>query len=332
MAATVRQLASHLLFHPPDRVELRDLLGLGQEESASVRVRSAPFSLMTQNMALVVFPADYLGTDRNGAIAEIVAQIRASAPDLVGLCEVFADGEREGMQLRLRDLFPHFVDATDEDDLDSDGGQLVLSRHPLLTVPHSHVFEAGVGDDAWANKGVIHVRVQPNGSPTAFDVFYTHLQSIYASSFAEADADYRGALLAQLDEMRAFMQIHADPAIPAFVLGDLNVPGTVREDLEVLVDRLGDPVDLWLAAGHGIDSGLTIDQPRANSAHNFYADDDVNEHERQRLDFVLMRPSPRFVPIVRQIEVRKFSHNGRFISDHFGLHARIEEVIEIVRR
>ena len=342
MAATVRQLASHLRFQPPDRIELRDLLGLGKTESASVRVRSAPFSLMTQNMALMVSPASYLGTDRSGAMAEIVAQIRAGAHDFVGLCEVFDDDERAGIRLLVKDLFPHFVDATDEDDLESDGGQLVLSRHPLLAV-HKHVFGTDAGDDGWANKGVIHVRVHPAGSPTAFDVFYTHLQALYASSFAEADrifqesggppfgADYKGALLGQLVEMRTFIQVHSDPDIPAFILGDLNVPGTVREDLEVLVDRLGDPVDLWLAAGHDSDDGLTIDQPHANSAHNFYADDADNEHDRQRLDYILMRSSPRFVPIVRQIEVTKFSRNGRFISDHFGLHARIEELIEIVR-
>jgi endonuclease/exonuclease/phosphatase family metal-dependent hydrolase len=330
VAATLRQLAGHVRFRPPDRIHLRELLGLGQKESAVVRVRSAPFSLMTQNMALVVFPADYLGTDRDGAIGEIVAQIRGGAHDFVGLCEVFADGEREGIRLAVQDLFPHFVDATDSEDLDSDGGQLILSRHPLLAV-HKHVFETGAGDDDWANKGVIHVRVHPAGSPTAFDVFYTHMQAIYASSFAEADEDFREVLLAQLDEMRAFIRKHSDPGIPAFILGDLNVPGTVREDLEVLAERLGDPVDLWLAAGHDINDGMTIDQPQANKAHNFYADDDDNEHDRQRLDYILMRPSPRFVPIVRQIEVRKFSRNGRFISDHFGLHARIEELIEIVR-
>jgi endonuclease/exonuclease/phosphatase family metal-dependent hydrolase len=313
-------------FDPPDDIVLSDLLGL--HGNATISVRAAPFSLMTQNMALVVFPAGYVGTNRDGALAEIISQIRSLVPDVVGLCEVFSDGERDHLVAKLKDIYPHFADATDSEDMDSDGGQLVLSKAPISQVHHL-VFEAGVGDDAWANKGVIHIRVHPPDSPSAFDVFYSHTQSTYSRDLRTADEDHREALLTQLLEMRAFIQIHSDRAIPAFIMGDLNIAGNVPEDLDQLITRLGDPVDLWLSAGNTPASGFTIDQPQADKATNFYEDDDDNDHEKQRLDYILMKAGSKFIPIVRSIEVKKFRHSGRFISDHFGLHARFEELVEV---
>ena len=328
MSVTIRQLAKHVKFRPPERVALSELLML--DGGATVSVRAAPFSLMTQNMALVVAPAGYVGTNRDGVVAEIISQIRSFAPDVVGLCEVFKDSEREHIAGSLSDIYPHFADATDSEDLDSDGGQLVLSKAPMSQVHHL-VFDAGVGGDAWANKGVIHVRVHPASSPSACDVFYSHTQSTYSTDLRTADEDHREALLSQLLEMRAFIEILSDPAIPAFIMGDLNIAGNVPEDLDELITRLGDPVDLWLSAGNTPASGFTIDQPQADKATNFYEDDEDNDHEKQRLDYILMKAGSKFIPIVRSIEVKKFRHAGRFISDHFGLHARFEELVEVRR-
>ena len=54
---------------------------------------------MTYNMALLIFLGNYLGTGREGAIEQIIAGIKSRKPDVVGLCEVFADGEREYIRL-----------------------------------------------------------------------------------------------------------------------------------------------------------------------------------------------------------------------------------------
>lgn len=88
-------------------------------------------------MALLVAPGDYLGTDRDGAVAEISARIRALSPDVAGLCEVFSDGERENIRTALSDLYPYFQEGPDEDDFESDGGLLLLSKHPYLRLERS---------------------------------------------------------------------------------------------------------------------------------------------------------------------------------------------------
>ena len=77
---------------------------------------------MTQNMGLLVFPGEYLGTNREGAVAEIISRITAISPDIVGLCEVFADGERETIRTLVQQFYPYFQEGPDEDDLESDGG------------------------------------------------------------------------------------------------------------------------------------------------------------------------------------------------------------------
>ena len=113
---------------------------------------------MTQNMALLVTPAPYLGTDREGAIAEIVAQIRVLSPDVVGLCEVFSDSERTRIRNALRDLYPHYPEGPDETDLESDGGLLLRVRHSIL-IGDAMIFRDCDGFDCLANKGVIHIRI-----------------------------------------------------------------------------------------------------------------------------------------------------------------------------
>src|SRR5262245_30271450 len=131
MTVTIRQLARHISKQPSEAPTLRQLLKR-ENSDARIRVVTAPLSVMTYNMALLVFPASYLGTDRDGAVAEIVSRVTAFSPDVVGLCEVFSDGEREIIQTELASLYPHFREGPDEADLDSDGGLLLLSKHPVL--------------------------------------------------------------------------------------------------------------------------------------------------------------------------------------------------------
>jgi endonuclease/exonuclease/phosphatase family metal-dependent hydrolase len=264
-------------------------------------------------MGLLVSPAPYLGTDRDGAIDEIVRQIRGFAPDIVGLCEVFANGERELIRRRLKDIYPHWLDGPDEDDLESDGGLLLLSRHPILEST-TRIYRDCAGADCLANKGVIHVRVHPPTSATPFDVFLSHTQNI------DEDGG-REVLYKQISRINDLMASSADPNIPAFVLGDLNIPGETH-DYDELIARLQQPVDLWIAQRPSV-KGLTF-----TADNNFYEDDDDNPHENLRLDYVLLRAGHRFIPILGEMKVLRFRNNGRFISDHFGLRATFRAIVE----
>ncbi|HZI44800.1 MAG TPA: endonuclease/exonuclease/phosphatase family protein, partial [Ilumatobacter sp.] len=227
-------------------------------------------------MALLVFPGDYLGTDREGAIAGVVGEIRQQRPDVVGLCEVFADDEREQIRGDLAADYPFFVEGPDEDDLESDGGLLLLSRHPFL-VTSDLIYRDCAGDDCFANKGVLHVRVQPPG-PAAYDLFYTHMQNI-----DEDEGD--DTLYSQLSVLHGMMQRDADPGVPALVFGDLNIPATAANHYQQLIDRLGGPVDSWITAGNAVASGFTVVRDS-----NFFDDSDDRPPRDERLDYVLVRP------------------------------------------
>jgi endonuclease/exonuclease/phosphatase family metal-dependent hydrolase len=267
-------------------------------------------------MGLMVLPAPYLGTDRAGAISEIVGQIQNLSPDVVGLCEVFANGERKDIFNRLKHIYPYFQEGPDEDDLDSDGGLLLLSKHPLLQ-SYAIVYEGAVSYDWWANKGVIHIRVQPPNAPMAYDIFFTHAQDILVDGGREA-------LYGELSQMDYMIQKCADPNTPTLVMGDINIPAENPGDYHELLNRLRDPVDFWLISGNGENNGCTF-----VADNNFYADKERKPHTNSRVDYVLMRSGRRFIPISKNIEVLKLTHQGRFISDHFGLFAQIEDLVQV---
>lgn len=315
-SVTLRQLSRHVHNQPTLPLELRQMLRLGNV-ALRLQVKRAPFSLMAQNMALIVTPGNYLGTDREGAINEIISQITALSPDVVGLCEVYADGERERIRHSVQHIYPHFQEGPDEADLESDGGLLLLSKHPILE-HHQIIYRDCAGSDCFANKGIIYTRVHPLNSPMPYDIFFSHMQNI-------KEDDGQEALYAQLTRMSEMIRQHSNPNIPTIIMGDLNIPGEVPEHYNQLIGRLGQPVDLWTVAGNTPGSGFT-----ATSDNNFYEDSDDIPAQNQRLDYILMRAGLRFIPILTNIEILKFTRGGRFISDHFGLHAQFEQLVEVV--
>ncbi len=316
MASTtlsLRQMARHVPAASAPPFGLRKLL---RRPSGPFRldVQTAPISMMTHNMALLVAPGDYLGTDREGVVAEISARIRALSPDVVGLCEVFSDGEREDIRGALHDIYPHFQEGPDEADLESDGGLLVLSKHPLLAAG-SFIYRDCDGFDCFANKGMIHVRMQGGSWPRPLDVFYTHAQDISTD-------DGVSTLYAQLSRMQEFIQERADPALPAIVMGDLNIPAENPQHYAELLGRLAGVRDCWTIAGNPAASGATSVRDS-----NFYDDADDRPTHDQRLDYVLLRAGTRAIPILSGVEILRFTRNGRFISDHFGVRAVFQTTV-----
>ena len=211
---SVRQLGRHIAGNATNASSLRWLLNRHGGRAAVGAVRTVLRHDAQHGAARR--PGDYLGTDRDGAIEEIVAQIAARQPDVVGLCEMFSDGEREFVRNKLRLIYPHFREGPDEADLESDGGLLLLSRHPIL-FSRDTIYRDCDGSDCFANKGILHMRLQPPSWPTPLDVFYTHMQNI-------ATSDGVSALYAQLDHANQFMGLHGAPNVPKIMMGDLNIP------------------------------------------------------------------------------------------------------------
>jgi endonuclease/exonuclease/phosphatase family metal-dependent hydrolase len=315
MSTSLREIARHIEPYPPAPNTLRTIL---RQPTANLRLhlQTAPFSVMTQNMGLLVAPASYKGTDREGAIDEIVSQIQHLSADVVGLCEVFDDDEREGIFNRLKHIYPHFQEGPDEADLDSDGGLLLLSKYPLLQ-SHAIVYKGAVGGDWWANKGAIHIRVKSPTCPMAHDIFFTHAQNIEEDGGQEA-------LYSELTQMDTMIQQYADPNIPTLIMGDLNIPAENAHHYSALLNRLRRPVDFWVVNGNVENSGFTFVVD-----NNFYEDEDNKPKSNSRLDYVLMKAGTKFIPILKNIEILKFMRQGRYISDHFGLYAQMETLVQL---
>lgn len=315
MASTtlsVRQLARHIAAGPTNPTSLRTLLKRPTGR-IQLSVQFVPFSVMTHNMALLVAPGNYLGTDRDGAIAEIIAQISARLPDVVGLCEVFADGEREFIRHNLRQIYPFSREGPDEADLESDGGLLLLSRHPI-TVAHDFIFRDCDGPDCFANKGMIHTRVQADFWPTPFDVFFTHAQDI-------ATSDGVNTLYRQIQKMNVFIGTHGLPTVPKIIMGDLNIPAENPQHYSRLLNGLGGVRDCWTVVGNSVSSGHTV-----VTDTSFHKDPDDRPSRNERLDYVLLKAEHRAIPIVSKVEVLRSQRNGRFISDHFGVLTTFDRV------
>ena len=321
MTPSIRELARHTTNESPvGTLGLRKALRL-KDGGIRLSCITASFSVMTQNMGLMVFPAPYLGTDRNGAIEEVIVRIQELSPNVVGLCEVWANGEREQICNALAATHPYFVEGPDtrklvSGGLLSDGGLLLLSKHPILD-RHQIIYEDRAGVDSLANKGVLHIRIQPLGTPQPYDIFYTHAQDIEPEG-GEA------ALYKQLSSMAAMIADRADPNHSVLIIGDLNIPGGDEHHYGELVRRLGNPVDFWTLAGNSPLSGFTF-----ASDNNFYEDEKRNPHVNLRLDYVLMKPGLKFIPLLEKIEVMKFKRAGRYISDHFGLRAAFQQGFQV---
>lgn len=320
MSVSFRDLARHIHAPPPAAFSLRQQFGL-KGARLRFRVRKVPFTILTYNMALLdgMF---YNGTNRGGAIQELIARIKANPPDVVGLCEVFVNSERQQIRTGLRHVYAHSHWGPDEGDLHEDGGLLLLSKHPFLS-KHASIYRQCAGDDCFANKGMLHIQVRPPDSPVPYDIYYTHAQDITVREVGNPDAG-KEALYSQLLHMAHMYQACSDPHHPKIIIGDLNIPGEIPQHYDQLIQRLAGPVDMWVVAGNAPSTGFT--NTRDN---NFYEDLEDAPSKDSRLDYVLMKAGQSFIPILKEIEILKWSRNGRQISDHFGLLARFDQLVEV---
>lgn len=302
-------------------------------EHGSIDARTIPASLtlFQQNMALLVAPAPYKGTERERAIDTLIQNLRREQPDVVGLSECFADGERAEIKRELASIYPHTVEGPDEDDLESDGGLLILSRHQI-TQRHQTVYRQCRGEDCLANKGALHIRIEPRGHPTGYDVFHSHLQSpdpTLATPERGPLTSSRDKIRLQLTHLSSFIQAFSSPERPAILMGDLNTNGINPTLYADFLERLRRPVDLWQTSGRG--PGITFDDANTFQGGPTYDVSSSVRHRRgSRLDYFLLWPGSRFVPTFTDSQVIVWqSSPGRDMSDHYGLRTRQRDLNEV---
>jgi endonuclease/exonuclease/phosphatase family metal-dependent hydrolase len=92
----------------------------------------------------------------------------------------------------------------------------IASRLPVVASAEM-AYSTARGTDAFAAKGVLYARLRQGGDAPGggLDLFVTHLQANHADIRAR-----------QIAELVAFIRARSDPALPALLLGDLNIDGS----------------------------------------------------------------------------------------------------------
>jgi endonuclease/exonuclease/phosphatase family metal-dependent hydrolase len=279
----------------------------------------ASYRIYAQNMAMLPFPAEYLGTNRGQALNKLIAVLRAEQPHMVGLSELFVDGERNTVKSQLRTIYPFSLEGPDEADVESDGGLLLLSRFPILE-SHSTIYRDSTGADSFSNKGALHARVQVPGLPTPMDLFLTHTQNPDEGGKEKA----RGIVSRQFEHLRSFILACRNPAYPAALFGDINTDLNVAHLNQDLMNRLQNPIDTWAWTGdkNRFPLGLTSDRKGSfkSGSPARSLNDPARHKEGERIDGILAWNGRNTWPGYGQSEVVVHqSSNGRDISDHYGL-------------
>lgn len=321
MSVKISKLLRHIKPGNGSSIPLRQALS-AFENSCTLSRHDGSFKIMHQNMGLLPEPFPYKGTDRTGVISELIAQIRLHAPDIMGICEIFDNDERKQVADDLSDLYPHRREGPDRNSIldgraaKDDGGLLLLSKHPVVDSA-SILFDDAVVPDWFSNKGILYMKVQPEGFPFPFTIFYTHMQDIEAPRGKEA-------LYKQLSQAYRFINSKQAGNSVSIFFGDINIPAERTAHYGEMMQRLDNPIDIWIADCNGAYPGETF----ARYNNSFYADPDDIPNESLRLDYFLMKHGPEYIPVVDNMEVLRIQHNGRYISDHFGIQATFQEFVQ----
>jgi endonuclease/exonuclease/phosphatase family metal-dependent hydrolase len=223
--------------------------------------------------------------------------------DIVCLQEVFL-GEAEDMFARLdhaykvRDhnramLRPFSVGGS---------GLAIASRHPIVRT-HSKMFTGShVGAERLGRKGMLHARIDIDGS--RIDVLVTHLQSGYKPAASRVRAR-------QLEQLRVWTE-ELGSHLPVIVCGDFNVDGraVVREkEYRTLREHFADFEDLDDA------SDRTTFHPHPD--HNPLAHRYDPGAPEQRIDYILLRGASASAP--ERVFDAALDGTDTHPSDHYGL-------------
>jgi endonuclease/exonuclease/phosphatase family metal-dependent hydrolase len=292
------------------------------------RTITARLSFVEQNMGLLptkalgIVPLSFIykGRERKKAIDSLVQNLLREPPDLVGLCEVFDDDEKNQIKSRLHDIYPHSLEGPASSSIYYNGGLLLLSKHQIVQTNQT-IYSKGSGFDNLTNKGVLHARIQVPGHPTEYDVFLTHTQD------AEAAAESPYHLKLQLTELANFIGAHRNQDAPTLLMGDLNVNGRDANFYNELLTRLNNPENLLPRRVVTYDNKGSFDGKNPSRPV-----DDPNRHiDGYSLDYFLVKRGKKFWSTYENTQVVVWqSSAGWDISDHYGIKTQQKEVNEIV--
>lgn len=283
------------------RLHVRVFLSLALLLSPLVAAAARPdFTVMTYNTMQL---PSYQDWDQANRRSRLPAAIRALAtrPDVIVFEEIFTD-EAYAQLVNLQDIYPYRTgtvgyrcsgdgwNSTSGDCSNSvsvvRGGVVVLSRWPIIEKHQLIYRNSRYGSwDYQSNKGVAYVRVRKEGYD--FHIAGTHLQASDTMVF-EPDSDDRpdhAVRMAQLDEMRQWLDAFHIPATdPIVIAGDLNVEYSKGNDVIAMLDASGTDLEYPATEGYRSFSAKTNWLTRANA---YYSEFDLDYDDT--LDYVVWR-------------------------------------------
>lgn len=349
--SSIRDLADLMKKYPGNLDPTVQLSQLLQAVSLEKRIVLTPLTFFWQNTAL--FPAIillvkplYKGAEREKALPSLIQHLRSEQPDIVGLCEVWVDSEKQKLRNELADIYPFSHQGPWEDaprPLEFeyfDGGLLLLSKYPIVD-RHQTIYRQCAGEDCLTNKGVLHARIAVPGHPVNYDIFITHMQSCppeVPQIPGVGPSNCEDVLeVSQADHLSSFVQACSSPEGVALLMGDLNIKGQDQLKYNALFQRLKNPVDLWRFGGFAGDStaGITNDSHGSFQADrsNSPPDDSQRNKEGSRLDYLWSgHLNRRFFPLYENTQVVNDwqTSPGRDLSDYYGLKTHLKCIREIL--
>jgi endonuclease/exonuclease/phosphatase family metal-dependent hydrolase len=177
------------------------------------------------------------------------------------------------------------------------GDEVALASRLPIVDSAAMAYSVARGSDALAAKGVLHARLWRDGNAPQgdlLDLFVTHLQ-----------ANYPDVRKVQIAELTAFIRERSDPAVPAILLGDLNIDGSAaarrdpRAEYHAMIREL--------AALGFRDPGQALKG--------------TDSWQRRRIDYLLLRSAHLSVAELRTEQFHDLQ--VRALSDHAALTAEL---------
>ncbi len=249
----------------------------------------------------------------------MVQQLQEHRADVVVLQEVFYSRARKILTKGLQKDYPYqtVVLNTKTISLKSNGGVLILSKHPFVAPTQSIRFKARKGIDRMARKGAILVEVAYKGRH--LQVIGTHLQAWSTDSilYQQYQQIYNELLLP-----------NSKPNIAQFICGDFNTLKQLPDSLPsritpAMVARLPRYQKL-LATLQAEDGELvgkqqyTMDRPHNDLCKSF-------KQYRLVLDYILLRKQGQPLTLQRQVRIfrQQWHKKHQDLSDHYAVEAMI---------
>lgn len=249
-------------------------------------------------LSVVTFNIWHNQSDWPGRLAQILAELRALAPDVICLQEVLQNPELPNQAQTIADSLGYHVYFASVDSVGRPKryGNAILTRHPVLA---THWRALDPADDY---RNAAHLRLAWAGRPV--DVYTTHLH------YSGADGG-EAVRSRQIRDLLAFIDATAAGA-SVILTGDFNtLPGNAS--LRLLDDRF---LDAYALLHPGADRPTTLN-PHAG-------------HTPRWIDYLFVaRAGGRDAglrPVAAEVVFDRPGPDSLWASDHFGVYTRLVSV------